>query len=199
MLVIADLALSPDQLLTTTRTVRRRLDLDRDVPLSEVEACLEIAAQAPCGSRPIHWVVITDPAVRSAIGGYYRAAFRARHTATARSASLTSAAHLAENMARVPVLVLACVDAGGPLPQGTQASLWGGLLPAAWSYMLAARSRGLGTAWTTAHLAYEREVADLLGLPSGVHQGALIPTAYHLGTSFRPAARSRLPLHRDRW
>ncbi|MFC7616568.1 nitroreductase family protein [Actinokineospora soli] len=197
--VTVDLALSPDALLTRTRAVRRRLDLERDVPLSEVDACLEIAAQAPCGTRSPHWVVITDPALRTAIAGHYRAAFRAKNAATPRSRSLDSAAYLADNLARVPVLVMACVDAGGPLPAGNQASLWGNLLPAVWSYMLAARTRGLGTVWTTAHLAREQEIADLLGLPAGVHQGALIPTAYYLGTSFRQAARPRLAVHRDRW
>ncbi|GGS36668.1 nitroreductase family protein [Actinokineospora fastidiosa] len=194
-----DIALVPEALLTTTRTVRRRLDLGRDVPLSEIDTCLAMAAQAPCGSRPAHWLVITDPAIRAAIAGYYRSAFTVKHRGSPPSRSLESAAYLAENLARVPVLVLACVDTGGPLPPGNQASLWGGLLPSVWSYMLAARSRGLGTAWTTAHLAHEREIADLLGLPAGVHQGALIPTAYYLGTSFRPAARPTPAVHRDRW
>ncbi|MGW5050291.1 nitroreductase family protein [Actinokineospora sp. NPDC004072] len=194
-----DIALTPDALLTTTRTVRKRLDLSRDVPLSEIHTCLTTASQAPHGTRPVHWVVVTDPGLRAAIGGHYRSAFTAKHAGAPRSRTLDSAAYLAANLARVPVLVLACVDAGGPLPKGNQASVWGGVLPAVWSYMLAARSRGLGTAWTTAHLAHEREIADLLGLPAGVHQGALIPTAYYLGESFRPAARPAPAVHRDRW
>ncbi|WP_231619244.1 nitroreductase family protein [Nonomuraea sp. SBT364] len=100
------------------------------------------------------------------------------------------------------MLVLPCIRVpDGKLPQGSQAGLWGSLLPAAWSYMLAARARGLGTAWTTLHLAYESEVAELLGLPGDVRQGALIPTAYYTGDTFRPARRQPLDevLHLDRW
>jgi len=100
----------------------------------------------------------------------------------------------------VPVLVIPCLRLSQP-PKGNQAMVWGSLLPAAWSYMLAARARGLGTAWTSGHLIYEREVAALLGLPDDVHQGALIPTAYYTGETFRPAPRRPLEesLHLDRW
>jgi nitroreductase len=113
-----------------------------------------------------------------------------------------SVQHLGEHMGDAPVLVIPCLRlAGGRLPSGNQAGLWGSLLPAAWSYMLAARARGLGTAWTTLHLTYEDEVARLLGLPDGVRQGALIPTAYYTGDGFRPAARQPLDevLHVNGW
>ena len=113
-----------------------------------------------------------------------------------------SAVYLAERMGEVPVLVIAGIKLGSDqLPAGNQAGLWGSLLPAVWSYMLAARARGLGTAWTSLHLAYEREVAELLGIPADVHQGALIPTAYYTGETFRPAARVPLDevIHLDRW
>jgi nitroreductase len=105
-------------------------------------------------------------------------------------------------MGDVPVLVLPCLRlASGTLPAGNQAGLWGSILPAAWSYCLAARARGLGTAWTTLHLARERQVAELLGLPDGVVQGVLIPTAYYTGDTFRPAARNPLDdvLHLYAW
>ncbi|MFD0536996.1 nitroreductase family protein [Actinomadura luteofluorescens] len=103
-----------------------------------------------------------------------------------------SAAHLADRMGDVPVLVIPCLRVpGGRLPEGNQAGLWGSLLPAAWNYALAARARGLGTAWTSLHLAYEREVAELLGLPEDVRQGALIPTAYYTGETFRRPRGSR--------
>lgn len=108
---------------------------------------------------------------------------------------------LGENMGRVPVLLIPCIKAGKDLPAGNQAGLWGSLLPAVWSYALAARARGLGTAWTTLHLNREAEVAEILDIPSGFHQGALLPTAYYTGDTFKPAPRADLDevLHIDRW
>ena len=104
-------------------------------------------------------------------------------------------------MSDVPVLVLACIESERALPAANQAGLWGSLLPAAWNYALAARARGLGTAWTTLHLQREAEVAEILGIPAGYHQGVLLPTAYFTGETFRPAPRDPLDsvLHVDRW
>ena len=215
----APLDLDSDALLTTTRAVRRRLDLSRPVDPALVRECLTIALQAPSGSNAQrwHWLVVTDRDQRAAIGGWYRRSFseyRASPTSAARQHTddparaavqqriAESATYLAEHMGEVPVLVIACLRLpSGRLPDGNQASLWGSLLPAAWSYMLAARARGLGTAWTTVHLAYEAEVAEILGLPDDVRQGVLIPTAHCIGTDFRPAAREPLDrvLHLDRW
>ncbi|HLU57645.1 MAG TPA: nitroreductase family protein [Pseudonocardia sp.] len=210
------LPLTPDELLTTTRSVRKRLDLGRPVPLELVRECLEVALQAPTGSNEQgwHWVVVTDPDQRRAIGDYYKRSYDSyRTTREQRLATLpehrqavgarvaTSADHLAEHMGDVPVLVLACITVRGELPSGNQAGLWGSLLPAAWSYQLAARARGLGTAWTTLHLAYEKEVAELLGIPPNVRQGVLLPTAYYTGETFRPAPREPLDtvLHVNGW
>ncbi|QKW38280.1 nitroreductase family protein [Actinomadura sp. NAK00032] len=213
------LPLGPDELLTTTRTVRKRLDLDRPVPLDLVRECLEVALQAPSGSnrQGWQWIVVTDAGQRAAIGEYYRRSFAAYAASKESAGSLykddpdraevqrrvgDSAAHLAERMGDVPVLVIPCLRVeGGRLPDGNQAGLWGSLLPAAWNYALAARARGLGTAWTSLHLVYEREVAEVLGLPEDVRQGALLPTAFYTGDTFRPAARVPLDevLHIDRW
>jgi nitroreductase len=211
--------LSLDELLTTTRAVRRRLDLSRPVPADLVRECLEIALQAPSGSnlQSWHWIVVTQPRMRAAIGEVYRRSVHQYLAAPRPGAAQAgddpgrvatqervrrSAAYLGEHMGEVPVLVIPCLWLASPqLPEGNQAGLWGSLLPAVWSYMLAARARGLGTAWTTLHLVYEQEVADLLGLPPRVRQGALIPTAYYTGETFRPAARKPLGevLHLDRW
>ena len=215
---MATAALTPDELLTTTRTVRKRLDLSRPVPIELVRECLEIALQAPSGSnrQGWQWLVITDATLRHSIGEVYRRALEEYMQSGASAGNLfaddpnrapvqqrvgDSVAWLGERMGEVPVMVIPCIKAGRTLPAGNQAGLWGSVLPAAWSYMLAARARGLGTAWTTLHLEYEAEVADLLALPPGVHQAALIPTAYYTGDTFRPAARAPLDsvLHLNGW
>jgi len=215
---MATAALTPDELLTTTRTVRKRLDLSRPVPIELVRECLEIALQAPSGSnrQGWQWLVITDATLRHSIGEVYRRALEEYMQSGASAGNLfaddpnrapvqqrvgDSVAWLGERMGEVPVMVIPCIKAGRTLPAGNQAGLWGSVLPAAWSYMLAARARGLGTAWTTLHLESEAEVADLLALPPGVHQAALIPTAYYTGDTFRPAPRAPLDsvLHLNGW
>lgn len=212
------LPLSPDELLTTTRTVRKRLDLTREVPPGLVRECIEVALQAPSGSnrQGWHWIVVTDPDVRRRIGDIYRQVAEVYLGSGSSAADLhagdpdrsrvqrrvgDSAAWLGEHLGEVPVHVIACIETGSPLPAGNQAGLWGSLLPAAWSYALAARARGLGTAWTTLHLRRETEVAQILGLPDGVHQGVLLPTAFYTGETFRPAPREPVDsvLHLDRW
>ncbi len=211
------LDLNPDELLTTTRTVRKRLDLERPVPMELIRECIEIALQGPSGSnrQTWHWLVITDPEKRAAVGEYYRRAVESYLAGPGAAGKLhaddpergavqrrvgDSVAYLGERMGQVPVLVIPCLQVRN-LPAGNQSGLWGSILPSAWSYMLAARARGLGTAWTTLHLSYEQEVSELLGLPEDIRQTVLIPTAYSIGTNFKPAARQPLDdvLHIDGW
>ncbi len=194
-----------DHLLTTTRAVRKRLDLERPVEPEVLERCIEIAPQAPSGSnrQGWHFIVVTDPAKRRAL---YRRSFRS-YTASSRPQPppgaaaddpriaqaprvRASATYLSEHLHEVPVLVLPCIE--GRVEQAgvsAQAGLYGSILPATWSLMLALRARGLGTAWTTLHLVYEREAAVILEIPDSVTQVALIPVAYFRGTDFRPAKR----------
>ena len=211
------LDLNPDELLTTTRTVRKRLDLERPVPMELIRECIEIALQGPSGSnrQTWHWLVITDASKRAAVGEYYRRAVESYLAGPGAAGKLhaddpergavqrrvgDSVAYLGERMGQVPVLVIPCLQARN-LPAGNQSGLWGSILPSAWSYMLAARARGLGTAWTTLHLSYEQEVSELLGLPEDIRQTVLIPTAYSIGTNFKPAPRQPLDdvLHIDGW
>jgi nitroreductase len=212
------LPLSPDELLTTTRAVRKRLDLERPVPMELIRECLDSAVQAPTGSNAQgwHWIVITDPELRAGIAQIYREV-ALNYMAKRKPPEETyagdpdriavqerigdSSMFLIEHMQDVPALLLACIETGSDLPAGNQAGLWGSLLPGAWSFMLAARARGLGTAWTTLHLVREAEVAKLLGLPAGVHQGVLTPVAYYTGDTFKPAPRGPLDdvLHVNGW
>ena len=208
---------TPFALLTTTRSVRKRLDLSRDVPIDLVRECLEVALQAPSGSnwQGWHWLVITDENSRRVIGDFYRQAVASYLKSSGSAAALfaddqersavqrrvaDSVAYLGDHMGEVPVLVIPCIRAPR-LNAGSQAGLWGSLLPAAWSYMLAARARGLGTAWTTLHLRHEKEISELLEIPADIRQGALIPTAYYIGDTFKPAPRQPLHsvLHLNSW
>jgi nitroreductase len=204
------LALSPDELLSTTRAVRRRLDLDRPVPLEIVREALAVAMQAPSGSNSQgwHWIVLTDPQIKARVAAFYERSYRPyrqskpQPTTPAQERLAASSDYLSEVMAQVPVLVIGAITVGSAgLPEGNQAGVWGSLLPAAWSLALALRARGLGTAWTTLHLNYEREVAELLGLPTNVRQGVLLPVAYTKGTDFKPGPRADLDatLHINGW
>jgi nitroreductase len=207
-----------DRLLTTTRTVRRRLDLTRAVPPEIIETCVDIALQAPtAGNRHAsHFVVVTDPAKKALIADVYRRARAAYHArppafygAQRRAASAdairrmrTSGDHLAARLHDVPALILACID--GRVETGSafeQATLYGSIVPAAWSLMLALRARGLGAAWTTDHLLHADEVAGILGIPPDVTQAALLAVAYFTGGDFKPAARPAASevLHWNGW
>ncbi len=201
--------ISPQELLTTTRAVRKRLDLDRPVPRAVVEECLEVAIQAPTGSNHQGWqfMLVDDPGRKSALADLYGRSFDAYvesgrmqypagdPRAARRDAVFDSATWLRRHLHEVPVLVVPCNEGRMPengLPVLIQASYWGSILPAVWSFMLAARLRGLGTAWTTLHMAFEKEAAEILDLPyDGYTQAGLVPVAYSKGTRFKAA--SRLP------
>ena len=188
-----------DHVLSTTRAVRKRLDLDRPVEREVLLECLRLAIQAPTGSNRQDWrfVVVTDPDVRARLAAIYNDAalpylgVRADGSRTGpTNAVRDSAVYLSEVMHRVPVHVVPCVlrRPEADDPAGT-ASIYGSIVPAAWSFMLALRSRGLGSVWTTLHLRNERAAAELLGIPDGVSQVALIPVAYTIGDDFKPAKR----------
>lgn len=204
------LPLNPDELLTTTRAVRKRLDLDRPVPLEVVREALQVALQAPSGGnrQGWHWIVLTEDEPKKRVADLYARSHReasrgrAEPADPARSRMVSSSDHLREVMHRVPVLVIGAITVDeGELPPGNQAGLWGSVLPAAWSLSLALRARGLGTTWTTLHLRYEREVAEVLGLPTNVRQGVLLPVAYTKGTDFRAGPRVDLDevVHLNHW
>lgn len=188
-----------DELLSTTRSVRKRLDLTRPVGRDVILECIQLAMQAPTASntQDWRWLVITDAAKRAAIAEIYRGigaqylAYAAENAADAQTQRVyQSAMSLTETLADVPVHVIPClnqrIDTAEP---GIAAAAWASIIPAGWSFLLALRSRGLGSVWTTMHLFKEKEVAELLDIPPTVTQAALFPVAYTIGTDFRPAKR----------
>jgi nitroreductase len=211
-----NLNLSSDEVLTTTRAVRKRLDLERPVEREVLLECLDIALQAPTGSnsQAWQWVFVEDPAKKKVIADYYGANFdkyvgsvpspypEDDPRSLQREGVTASAIYLREHFHEVPVMLIPLLEGRPGRDGGTQAGFWGSILPSVWSFMLALRSRGLGSAWTTLHLSNESEVAELLGIPAKTYsQAGLFPIAYTKGTDFKPAAR--LPVegvvHFDTW
>jgi nitroreductase len=210
------LDLSPDELLSTTRCVRRRLDLERPVEREVLEECLRLAQQAPTAgyAEDWHFIVVTDAEKRLALADLWRAGGR-RYLGSDDPAALVAAVppdrrrlvesvvHLYEHLHEVPVFVIPCIEGrtdGKSMLQ--QAGRWTTIAPATWSFMLAARSRGLGTCMTSFHLFYEQEAAEILGIPyAKIMQTALLPVAYSIGTDFKPARRKPLDTmaHWERW
>lgn len=197
-----------DRLLTTTRSVRRRLDLTRPIAVETVLECLEIASQAPAsaGNGP-HWILVTDPRLRAGLADLYRRACRPRTPGpgAAMSAQQRSEAFLAEHLAEVPVLLVPCLPRQRWQVTSTHtdlvnASVYGSIYPAVWSFQLAARTRGLGSCFTAAHLRYAEQAARLLAIPGEVVQGGLVAVAATSGP-FRPAARAPLSqtVHTNTW
>jgi nitroreductase len=195
-----------DRLLTTTRSVRKRLDLTRPVPREVILECLRLAVQAPTGSNQQRWrwLVVEDADTRAAIADLYRnppatmtRSMAASTTPTPRDARmLDSTTYLRDHLHAVPVLVVPCSeDKGGAA--GWQPSMY----PAVWSFILALRSRGLGSCITTSHIGRAPEAAELLGIPDGFVQACLLPVAYFTGDDFRPAVRRPVEevTYWDRW
>ncbi|BAX92842.1 nitroreductase family protein [Mycobacterium shigaense] len=188
-----------DELLSTTRAVRKRLDLTRPVSHDVILECIQLAMQAPTASntQDWRWLVITDADKRAAIAEIYRTigaqylAYAAENATDPQTQRVyQSAMSLTETLGQVPVHVIPCLTQRIDTAElGIAAAAWASIIPAGWSFLLALRSRGLGSVWTTMHLFKEKEVAELLGIPATVTQAALFPVAYTIGTEFRPAAR----------
>ena len=219
------LNLSAEELLSTTRAVRQRLDFNKPVSEELVKECIEVAMQAPTGGNTQGWqfVAVFDGEKRTALAELYRKGWAiykeangsifdmAKKTGPGASRDqmvrvARSADYLADNLEKVPVLIVPCIPGRieqlAPAGNIALASVYGSILPATWSYMLAARNRGLGTCWTTVHLMHEQAAADILDIPyAEVSQCALIPTAFSIGDKFKPAQRKPIDdvLHINSW
>ena len=215
------LNLSVDEVLATTRAVRKRLDFEKPVEPEIIKECLEAAIQSPTGSnsQSWQWLVVTDPEQRATLADLYKqgwelysqmegnvqTAYKGDEDARIAQQNRVqdSAAYLAENFEKVPVMMIPILPGRFEgLPSVASAAMLGSILPGAWSFMLAARERGLGTAWTTIHLMFEEQAAEVLGIDyQSYTQCALITCGYSKGTDFKPAKRPPLEtvLHWDRW
>jgi nitroreductase len=213
---MALLDLDPDQLLSTTRAVRKRLDFSREVPDDLIRECVALAMQAPSGSNRLtmQFIVVRDQVKKQGVADLYAESFARYKTSPGYAANhggsdevtrqqqarvADSASYLADHMGEAPALVIGCTV--GTSRAAAEAGM-GNILPAMWSFMLAARARALGTAWTTLHLVNERQVAELLGIPyETVAQAVLTPVAFTKGTDFKPAARPEPDevIHWDTW
>ena len=212
--MVFDLSVT-DELLGTTRAVRKRLDLTKPVPRELITECLELAVQAPTGSnsQTWRWLVVDDADQRKALADLYRKGAEGYLTAAGEQASeggddqtqrvFSSAMYLMEHLHEVPVHLIPCVQGkpADPAPLAMASGLYGSIYPAVWSFQLAARARGLGTALTTLHLIHEKEAAEVLGLPDDVLQVALLPVAYTIGTDFKRAKRPPVDgiTHWNKW
>lgn len=216
-------ALTPKELLTTTRAVRKRLDFERPVEMELVKKCIEIAQQAPTASNRQNWhfMVITDQSTKNSLSELFRKGWESYiNSPTSVTKTINSkdplksetqrkiyesAKYLVDNLRNVPVFVIPCVEGrtdGSNVSVVVQSAIWGSIAPAVWNFMLAARLYGLGTTWTSFHLLFEKEAAQLLNIPyEKVMQVALLPLAYYKGDTFKPAARDTVEkiLHINSW
>jgi len=198
-----------DHLLTSTRSVRKRLDFDRPIPRDVLEECFDVAIQAPTGSNSQGWhfVVVDDAETKLALAELYRRGFNEYASvpqvprfgaddprAGQMRGILGSAAYLNERLHEVPAMVIPCVEGRWEeLTVFHQAGAYGSIFPAVWSFQLALRARGIGSSLTTLHLMYEAEAAELLGIPDDITQVALLPIGYYTGGTFRRAGRIPAP------
>ena len=191
---------SVDIALTTTRSVRRRIDWERPVQPEVIERCIDIATQAPTGLNLEAWrfLVLTDPARKLGMAELYRKSFEqmaelraeyARQTGTQPPALRKVHRDLADRLHEMPALILVCMQGRPDDTLARQVGFYGSILPAAWSLMVALRTRGLGSTWTSLHLIHERETAKLLGIPDDVTQTVLLPVGYMRNAVLAPAPR----------
>jgi len=198
------LNLTVDEVLSTTRAVRRRLDVTRPVPRAVLEECLELALQAPNGTNrnEWRWIIVDDPELVAKLAAEYKAAMGVYQEGEAAGAALTddvpggdqivaSAHALADKLHQMPAILIPLMPGrpeGKNLPE--QSPMWGSILQAVWSFLLALRERGLGSTWTTVASRRETQIAQLLGIPRDrFTQVGMFPIAYTIGTDFKKVYR----------
>jgi nitroreductase len=193
-----------DHALSTTRSVRRRIDWARRIEPEVLEAAIDVAVQAPTGANAEAWrfLVLTDPEPKHAVAELYRRALGRFRETRSEAAQKPAVNDLAERLHEIPALSIVCSE-GVPdaASRALQVAFYASVLPAAWSLMVALRARGLGATWTTLHLLHEAEAAAALGIPDGVTQTVLLPVGYMRDAVLKPALRkgARDVTYWNRW
>ncbi|MCZ6656139.1 MAG: nitroreductase family protein [Gammaproteobacteria bacterium] len=190
MAELLDLA-SVDAVLSTARSVRRKLDFDRAVEPETIFECVNIATQAPTGLGGESWrfLVVTEPDRKRQLADLYRAVLTDLARQRGIEVKATQQA-LVDRLHEIPAMIFVCTTADKPGAEiAGQVAYYGSILPAAWSLMLALRARNLGATWTTLLASRQQEVAAILGMPDGVVQTVMLPVAYTKGAKLRKADR----------
>ena len=193
---------SVDQVLKTTRSVRRKLDFERQVPLAVIEECIDIATQAPVSLGGENWrfIVVSEASVKSALAALYSEVLI--DLSEQRGIELKSTHRaLIEKLPDIPCMIFVCAIGEPGETRAQQIAFYGSILPAAWSLMLALRAREIGTTWTTLLCARPQEVASILGMPDDAMQTVMLPVAYTKNAVMKVADRlpAREVTYINRW
>ena len=194
-----DLAVA-DELLTTTRAVRKRLDFSRPVARETILDCVRISQQAPTGgnAQGWRWIIVDDADKRREVAKLYQDMIGSRFTEASNAAKAAGndqsarvyegAQYLADHFHEAPIHAIACLE--GKFPPEFASMAGSSIYPAVWSFQLALRARGLGSTLTTGlAMISEEEKLRVLGIPADVTVYALLPVAYTVGTDFKAASR----------
>ena len=182
---------SVDRVLSSARSVRRKLDFERPIEPGILLDCIDIATQAPLGLGGESWrfIVVTEEHSKQRIAEVYRNVMGTLQSDLSLQVKPTQQS-LMDRLHEMPALVFVCYN--GAVPEAElagQVGLFGSVLPAAWSLMLALRARGIGATWTSLLASRQAEVAEILDIPDGVMQMVMLPVGYLKQATLRRANR----------
>lgn len=179
-----------DHYLSTARSVRRKIDFERPISRKDLEACVNVAVQAPTGIPGETWrfLIVDDGETKQRVAAVYRDVITELMTERGLPMKQTQQA-LMDRLPEMPCMVFVC-SLGQPMPtHAGQVAFFGSVLPAAWSLMLAMRVRGIGATWTSVLSARCEQIAEILNIPDDVTQTVMLPCGYTKDATLKPADR----------
>tara|TARA_B110000196_G_C20898373_1_gene544722 strand:+ start:39 stop:677 length:639 start_codon:yes stop_codon:yes gene_type:complete len=179
-----------DHYLSTVRSVRRRINFDKQIDDSVILECINIAVQAPTGRGDEGWrfLVVKNRGLKERVAFIYEEVLLS-FIAEVGTPMKKSHQALIDRLSDFPSLIFVCKEGVPETSFASQAAYFGSVLPAAWSLMVALRSRGIGSTWTTLLSSRHEEVAEVLGMPSSARQVVMLPVGYTLGAVLKKADR----------